>query len=79
MTTTNLPSSPTRWYVRPETHPIRFGETRREAIVWAVYPYTKRRKDGSPILTGNPTRCATRSQALRYAHNQARMTYGARR
>ena len=71
--------NPLRWYVRPETHAIRLGENRRDAIVWAVYAYRDRRPDRSPILTGTSTLHATRSQALRYARNQARRTYGGRR
>ncbi|MDF2992483.1 MAG: hypothetical protein K0S37_2997 [Microbacterium sp.] len=71
---------PARWYVRPETHAIRFGETRRDAIVWAVYLwYGTRQLDRSPILLNKPTLHATRSQAVRYARNQARLTYGGRR
>ncbi|MBW9095163.1 hypothetical protein JNB62_15865 [Microbacterium jejuense] len=68
-----------RWYVRPEAVPIRFGEARRSAIVWAVYRYNARNAKGEPILhAGNRTRFPSLGAAFRWARNEARRTYWSR-
>lgn len=73
------PNAGPRWYVRPESVPIRFGEARLSGIVWAVYRYNARNAKGEPILhAGNRTRFPHRSSALRWARNEARRTYWSR-
>ena len=65
-----------RWWVAPEyLRPTRFGET-RPALVWGVTPVQGRGADRRKV--GGTTYHATRRQALRYAHYQARRTYGRR-
>lgn len=65
-----------RWWVAPEyLRPTRFGE-HRPTLVWAVTPVHGRGARRQQV--GGATYHATRNQALAYAHNQARRTYGPR-
>lgn len=64
-----------RWWVaRTYLRPVRFGERAADALVWAVTPVTGKGKDRTPV--GQSSYYARRSQALDFAHREARRTYG---
>lgn len=63
-----------RWWVAPKyLRAMRFGE-RRPTLVRAVTPVHGKGEQRRSV--GLATYHATRHQALDYAHNQARRTYG---
>lgn len=65
-----------RWYVHRVADPERFGE--RTKIRWVVTPIIL--GTGSKgIRIGTDTRCASRDDALRFAHSQSARTYGPRK
>lgn len=64
---------PVRWYVRPEARRnLRFGDNRRDAIVWAAFTYTDRDPQGDPIPNATPTFFKGRIAALTFAHRRVR-------
>jgi len=67
-----------RWFVHREyLRPTRLGE-KRPTVVWVVTPIVGGR--GSlGIRYGSHTVCASRRDALRFAHRQAQRTYGPRK
>ncbi|MHC9046782.1 hypothetical protein ACYX8G_19530 [Microbacterium saperdae] len=64
-----------RWYVHRVTAPQRFGE--QPSIRWVVTPIILGR-GSEGVRTGAHTRCDSRDAALRFAHAEARRTYGPR-